>query len=427
MGGGTSVRLDCGINTANKYNKLKVLLVNKFLYPKGGDAISTLTTGNILQAKGHEVVFWGMDHPGNPSYPFQNLFVSQVDYEKKGDFFLIARTATKILYSFEAKNKMAALLETFQPDVIHLNNFAHQISPSILDVIKKYHIPVVMTMHDYKMVCPTYSLLCKGQVCESCSAGRFYHCGTNRCNKGSLYKSLVNVAEMYFHHRLLNIYDKIDVYISPSHFLKGKVEEMGMKGVVFYLPNCVDVTGFEPEFAWQEKSIVFLGRLSHEKGIETLIDAIKEFGDIRLKIIGDGPLKGFLEKKVINENISNIVFLGYLTGRALHNEIRNSMFLVIPSEWYENNPRSVIEAFALGKPAIGARIGGIPELVEDWKTGLTYNSGDTDDLKEKIHLMLKNKEKIPEMGKNARNLAETKYDKTILCKEFVQVVNSLAP
>ena len=385
---------------------MKILLINKFLYPKGGDAISTLTTGRVLRAHGHEVIFWGMDHPDNPSYPFTDLFVFQVDYDGGGGLYSKAKTAMKILYSFEARKKMAALLKKIKPDLVHLNNFAHQIGPAVLDEIKKHGIPTVMTMRDYKMVCPTYSMLCSGKICEKCKNGRFYHCGINRCTKGSLFKSMVNVVEMYLHHRVLHIYDKIDHYISPSRFLKNKVGEMGLKGEVAYLPNCVDVGGFEPGYEWQERSIVYVGRLSHEKGVKTLIDAVKSFKGVRLKIIGDGPLKADLEEKVKNENIGNVVFLGYRTGQDLHDQIRNSMFLAIPSEWYENNPRTVIEAFALGKPVVGARIGGIPELVRDWENGLTHTSGDVNDLREKINLMLDNSDKIPEMGKAAREYVE---------------------
>ncbi len=180
---------------------MKILLINKFLYPKGGDAISTLTTGKILVVHGHDVVFWGMNHPDNPPYPYQDCFVSQIDYDSSHGIWHKAVSASKILYSFEARGKISALLEKIQPDIVHLNNFAHQISPSVLDAIKRHKIPVVMTMRDYKMVCPAYSMLCKGKVCEKCRDGRFYHCGINRCTKGSLFKSLVNVAEMYLHHR----------------------------------------------------------------------------------------------------------------------------------------------------------------------------------------------------------------------------------
>ncbi len=405
---------------------MKILLINKFLYPKGGDAISTLTTGKILEAHGHEVAFWGMDHPDNPVYPYRDYFISQVDYEGSGGFSVKARTAINILYSFEAKKKMAALLKNFQPDMVHLNNFAHQISPSILDVIKKYQIPVVMTMRDYKMVCPTYSMLCKGEICEKCTDGQFYHCGVNRCTKDSLFKSLVNVAEMYLHHRVLHIYDKIDLYISPSQFLKDKVREMGLKGEVAYLSNCVNLEGFKPAFEPRESSMVYVGRLSHEKGVETLIDAAKGIADVRLKIIGDGPLKGYLEEKVRNSNISNVEFLGYRTGPDLHDEIRNSMFLVIPSELYENNPRTVIEAFALGKPVVGARIGGIPELVRDWDTGLCFQSGDVEDLKKKLRLLLEHKDRLEKMGRTAREYVEQHLNSDIYYTQLMNIYERVA-
>jgi glycosyltransferase involved in cell wall biosynthesis len=349
-----------------------------------------------------------------------------VDYDSSGGPANGARAAMNILYSFEAKKKMAALLEKTKPDLVHVNNFAHQISPSILDEIKKHRLPSVMTMHDYKMVCPTYSMLLNGKPCEKCRGGRFYQCATNRCTKGSLAKSLINVAEMYLHHRILHIYDKIDVYISPSRFLKNKVEEMGLKGEMYYLPNCVDITGFDPSFEWQEQSIVYVGRLSHEKGIQTLVNAVKGMNDIRLKIIGDGPLKNDLENQVTSEQINNVDFCGYKTGQDLHDEIRKAMFLVIPSEWYENNPRTVIEAFALGKPAVGARIGGIPELVRDWETGLTYESGNADDLREKIELMLENDNKISEMGRNARQYVEQELNSEVHYQRLMDIYKQAA-
>jgi glycosyltransferase involved in cell wall biosynthesis len=332
--------------------------------------------------------------------------VSNTDYNDGGGLKDKAKAAWNILYSFEAKKNIAFLLDRVQSEIVHLNNFAHQISPSILDVIKKRNIPVVMTMRDYKMVCPCYTLLTNGHICEKCAHGRYYHCGLNRCTKGSLSKSLINVVEMYLHHKILHIYDKIDVYISPSLFLMNKVKEIGFKHEVVHLPNCVDVSGFRPDYSWQNKSIVYVGRLSHEKGIATLIDAVKLLPEVRLKIIGDGPLKAQLEAKVETEQISNVFFLGYRTGDQFHDEIRSAMFLVIPSEWYENNPRTVIEAFALGKPVVGARIGGIPELVRDWETGLTYESGNAGDLKEKIVLLLANRQRLSEMGENARAFVE---------------------
>ncbi|KKO19435.1 MAG: hypothetical protein BROFUL_01850 [Candidatus Brocadia fulgida] len=385
---------------------MKILLINKSLYPKGGDAISTITTGNLLYSKGHEVMFWGMAHPLNPEYPYKDCFVSCIDFNDPGTVKNQIKMAVNMLYSFEAKKNIEKLMKIERPDIVHLNNFAHQISPSILHVFKKYKIPVVMTMRDYKLICPTYTMVLNDKPCERCRNGRYYQCSINKCTKNSLLKSLLNTMEMYLHHNIMHIYDLIDVYISPSKFLKSKCEEMGFKGKIVYLPNFVRVEDFNPQYDWLESSIVYFGRLSEEKGLFTLIEAVKDIQGITLKIIGEGPLRERLELEVRNSGIRNIEFLGYKGGKELKEEIRKAMFVVYPSEWYENNPRSIIEGFALGKPALGARIGGIPELVKDNETGVTFESGNGEDLKAKIEYLRKNPNKIVEMGKTARVFVE---------------------
>lgn len=402
---------------------MKILLINKFLYPKGGDAISTLTTANILKKRGHQAVLWGMTHPDNPPYPYEDYFIDNVDYESGAGLFKKSITALNILYSFEAKRKIEPLMSEFKPDIVHLNNFAHQISPSILDTIKRHKIPVVMTMHDFKLVCPAYSLLSNGKPCEKCKNGAFYCCGLNRCTKNSRFKSLINVAEMYLHHNILHIYDKIDLFIAPSSFMQTKVREMGMKGRVEHLSNCIDADQFKPVFDWEENSIVYLGRLSHEKGIKTLIESVKGL-DVKLKIIGSGPSRKELTEKVQSEMIPNVRFLGYKSGQELHREIQKSKFLVIPSECYENNPLTVIEAFALGKPVVGARIGGITELVKDGKTGVTFTSGDPAELGDTIRKLISDPESIPEMGKTARKFVETQLNADLYYEKLISLYKS---
>lgn len=388
---------------------MKILLINKFLYPKGGDALSTLATAGLLSAKGHQVMLWGMSHPLNPEYPYKQYFVSRVDFERPGGALRQIKTAGNLLYSREAKEKIERLVKKERPDIAHLNNFAHQISPSILHIFKRYHIPVVMTMHDYKLVCPSYSMLSKGRVCELCKNGRYYHCFREGCVKDSRVKSLLNTIEMYLHHRILRIYDLIDVFIAPSRFLMSKCAEMGLKGRVVYLPNFVSLEEYQPQYTGQENAIVYFGRLSEEKGLETLLEAMRGL-KATLKVIGEGPLTEGLKLKVNSQNLANIHFLGYKSGEGLREEIRKAMLVVLPSEWYENNPRSVIEAFALGKPVVGARIGGIPELVKDNQTGLTFAGGDAEDLKAKIARLLNSPAEIERMGRNARRFVEEEFN-----------------
>lgn len=384
---------------------MTILLVNKFLYPRGGDATSLLFTGALLAKKGHDVFYWGMQHPANPVYPYQDYFVSHIDYERTSSLPQKCKAIGTILYSFEAKQKFTALIQKIKPDIIHLQNFAHQISPSILDVVARYNVPTVMVMCDYKMVCPVYTLLRDGVPCERCRGKRFYHCFLNRCAKRSFSKSLVSMLEMYLHHAILHIYKHIDMFIAPSVFLKNKVVEMGFTLPVAQVYHAIDYRGYTPQYSSSGKTICYFGRLSAEKGLVTLLDAMKGL-DAQLIIVGDGPLKATLEEKIRAEKITTVTLAGHKTGEALKDIIRNSRFVILPSEWYENNPISVLEAFALGKPVIGARIGGIPELVIEGRTGLLFTPGDAQDLGAHIISLMRRPQDIETFGRNARSFLE---------------------
>jgi glycosyltransferase involved in cell wall biosynthesis len=346
-----------------------------------------------------------MHHSQNITSPFSKYFVSNVDFDAGKSFAKKLKFATKILYSIEAKRKLETLLNDEKPGIAHLHKIPHQISPSIIHILRKRNIPIVMTLHDYKMVCASYRLLTNGKVCEQCSEGKYYWCFINRCAKNSYIKSALNVMEMYLHHKLLHMYDLVDVFISPSKFLKRKMEEMGFKKRIEYLPNFVNTDEYVPAFDYKEKAIYYAGRLSDEKGLSALIEAAKGV-DVKLRIMGDGPLREELEKRKGDKTY----FTGHLPRQKLKNLARQSMAMVIPSEWCENNPRSLIEAFALGKPVIGARIGGIPELIKDGETGLTFESGSVPDLKRKLNrLVSMSKREIRDMGKAARRLVEEEF------------------
>ncbi len=388
---------------------MKILLVNKYLYPKGGAEKVTMSTGELLEKRGHQVLFWGMSHPKNPEYSTAPYFTDGIDYHNSGGIIDKIKVASKLLYSFEAKKKVERLILAEKPDIAHLHNFAHQLSTSILDVFKKYDIPVVMTLHDYKVVCPTYSMLCMGKPCEKCSKGKYYWCFLRKCTKGSYAKSLLNSVEMYLHHTVLNSYNKVDVFAPVSAFLKEKVAEMGLKGKLVQLPNFIDANDYEPAFASDGRSIVYFGRLSKEKGILTLIKAVEGL-NVELNIIGTGPQREELEEVVSNKKMKNVHFLGFKNGNELNNLLNKSMFIVVPSEWYENYPLAIVEAFALGKPVIGARIGGIPELVKDQERGLLFTPGNAEELRKKIEELLGSSDSVVSMGKAARQFVETELN-----------------
>jgi glycosyltransferase involved in cell wall biosynthesis len=384
---------------------MRVLLANKYFFNKGGAETYLFSVANLLKKHGHQVDFFSMQHSKNFSTPSQKYFVKYWDNQNHSLLNIIA-ASTRLLYSYEAKQKINQLLKDCQPDIVHLNNIYHQLSPSIIHTLKKARIPMVMTIHDLKLVCPAYSMFVNEEVCESCKNKRFYFCTVKKCVKNSRLKSLLGTLEMYLHHSFLHIYNLINIFISPSQFIKNKLIECGFKGNIVHLPNFVLLDQFIPDYRWKQPSIVYFGRLMRDKGLITLVDAVKSIDNIELKIIGDGPLKNYLIRKIQDENIHNVRLLGYLNGDDLHNEIRDSMFTVVPSELYENNPLAVIEAFALGKPVIGSNIGGIPELVLDNKTGFTFEPGNAEDLRLKIHTLKNNPDLIVQMGINARKFVE---------------------
>jgi glycosyltransferase involved in cell wall biosynthesis len=260
------------------------------------------------------------------------------------------------------------------------------------------------------MVCPVYTMLARDGICERCGNGRFHQCLLKQCAKGSFFRSLVSTVEMYLHRQLLHTDRIVDLFISPSQFLRDKLVEMGFRGTIRHLPNSIDVSRYSPAYTSDEKSIVYFGRLSAEKGLLTLIDAVDGL-PLTCKIIGEGPLRYTLEEQTRQRGIKNLLFLGYMDHEDLRRELSGSMFVVAPSEWYENNPLSVIEAFACGKPVVGARIGGIPELVEHQRSGLLFSPGDVDGLREALMQLLANPDRISDYGRNARARVEEYFSR----------------
>lgn len=402
---------------------MKILLVNKYFYKRGGAETYFFETARLLRQNGHAVEIFSMKHPRNLESVFQQFFVSYIDYDDHS-LSNIIKASSRLLYSVEAKRKIEKLLNR-KPDIVHLNNIYHQISPSIISTIKKFQVPVIMTLHDFKMVCSSYAMLANNRICEACKHGKYYNCFLAKCFKNSRLKSLLGTIEMFLHHKVLKIYDQVDIFISPSKFVKHKLAEMGFKGKIIYLPNFVNIKQFQPQYSWKEEAIVYFGRLQKDKGLITLIDAVKGIDGIKLKIIGEGPIKNELYDKIKMQNIHNVQMLGYMTGEELRHSIRKAMFVVLSSELYENNPLSVLESFALGKPVVGSRIGGIPELVKDNKTGLTFEAGNSLDLRNKIKYLIGNPHLIQEMGKNARRFVESHLNAERYYSSLIDIYDSV--
>lgn len=353
---------------------MKVLLVNKFHYKKGGSETYYFTLAEALQSKGHEVIFFAMqDDEKNISCEQEKYFVSNSSV--KGGMKSKLNMVLHIAYSKEAYKKMRSLLEAEQPDLVILNLVHKQITLSIVDAIKEYNpkLPIFWTMHDLIAVCPSYTMLDgEGNICEKCLQGSFKPCVQNCCIKGSKMMSILSKYEADYI-RKKKWYDRIDLFICPSEFYRKKLAEAKFTtSPIVTMRNPLPLNIEYSINAQPEDYVLYFGRLAKEKGVKTLIDASVKAG-CRLVILGTGPIEE--ELKEYAKKLPNIDFKGFQTGETLTKYIKNSKCVVLPSEWYENGPYSAMEAMALGKPLIVSNNGGLPELVEDGKNGYIYQSG----------------------------------------------------
>lgn len=356
---------------------MRILLSNKFYYRRGGDCIYMLNLEQLLKAHGHEVAVFAMDYPENIDTPWRKYFPQNMSK-------LMA--LTRPFGSREVRRKFSKLLDDFRPDVVHLNNIHTQLSPVIAELAHIRGIRVVWTLHDYKLLCPRYDCLCDGKtVCEQCFNGDKTPCRTYRCMKGSRLASEVGYREAVMWNRE-RLEACTDLFICPSRFMAEKMAQGSFrKDKLKVLCNFIDVEKCRKDDYSKDDYYCYVGRLSHEKGVATLIEAAARL-PYRLKVIGGGPLLEQL--KIKNEQLKgNVEFLGFKQWNEIKEIAGRARFTVIPSEWYENNPLSVIEAECIGTPVLGARIGGIPELIVEGASGMTFESGNAEDLTEKIKAM----------------------------------------
>ena len=387
---------------------MKILMVNKFFYINGGSETYYFALKRKLEKEGHIVIDFSMKDKKNFESKYADYFVDNVDYSGSTSLINKLKMGINIIYSQEAKRKFEELVIKTKPDIVHLHIFQHQLSPSILDVCKKYNLPTVYTAHDLKMVCLNYKMMHHGHVCEDCKDGHMYHCALNKCVKDSFSKSCINTVEGYLH-KWRKSYDAIDYIITPSEFYKTKFEEFGVQpNRLVHIPNFLDrevptVNDRED----QEKYYLYFGRLSEEKGILTLIKAIENV-NANLYIVGSGPLRGEIERYISSRELYNIKLLGFKSGQELIDIVGNARAVVLPSEWYENGPYSAIEALQVGRPIIGANIGGIPELVR--KNGELFTSGCIEELSGCINKFEKiSRARYDQMKKDSFDMFEECY------------------
>jgi glycosyltransferase involved in cell wall biosynthesis len=356
----------------------QLLSINTYHYPKGGSEMVYFAHAALMERHGWTNSFYAMHHKENLPCVDSRYFAEHISFGASAPLREKAAAAARIIYSREARAKLARLIDTRRIDVAHVHNIYHHLSPSVLVELKRRGIPLVMTVHDLKLACPAYTMRNGSGVCERCKGGRVWNVAIHRCIKGSAALSGLIMVESAIH-KALRIYARhIDRIVTPSAFYREKLIEWGWPP-----DKLVHIRNFVPDAPPPAATpggdhVLYFGRLTPEKGIATLIKAAAA-SSIPVRIAGTGPQEA--ELRALAKSLgAPAIFAGFLKGDALWAEVDAARAVVLPSEWYENSPMSVVEAFQRGKPLVGARIGGIPELIEEGRTGWSFRAGDVADL-----------------------------------------------
>ncbi len=398
---------------------MKILNINKFHYIAGGAERFYFELSRLLEKKGNTVIPFAMKHEKNFKTKYDKYFVSKIQTEKSTNIWQSIRTASRFFWSCEAKRKIKKLIKKEKPEVAFLHNFYHQISPSILSVLKKNKIKTVLVAHDYGLLSPNKNMFVRGKVYDKICGHKFLRCISDRCVRNSFSASLISGLETWWHHSVLNVYRKnIDMVICPSKFMYTKFVQAGWdEKRLIHLPYFINPLNKNIKKDFNEKYVLYFGRLSTEKGIDVLINTMQHLPNVNLKIIGSGPEEEKIKLQIESYHLDNVELLGYKSGEELSSYISNSSFIVVPSKWYENYPLSILESYSLGVPALVSNMGGLPEIILN--KGFLFNISNEKDLINKIEYLWKNSRVVQKEGEKVKkfvlnNNNPVEYYKTLI-------------
>ncbi len=414
---------------------MRILMVNKFLYPNGGSETYIFRLGEMLHRQGHEVQYFGMEHAGRIVGNRVDSYTADMDFH--GSRLSKLTYPFKIIYSREARAKIRLVLEDFNPDAVHLNNINFQLTPSVIDEIRDYEkkrgrlVRILYTAHDYQWVCPNHMLRIpeSGQICDACTYGNFRPCTANRCIHGSRLRSILGTMEAKFYARR-GTYEQVDTIICPSAFMNRMLSRNPLfKEKTVTLHNFMETEmlqggNADAREADQAGYVLYFGRYSQEKGILTLLSACRQLPEIPFVFAGKGELE-----EMVNA-VPNVENKGFLTGQTLQQVIAGAQFVVFPSEWYENCPFSVVEAQALGVPVLASDLGGTPELLclkEGSQTGELFRGGDADSLTEAIHRLWQSPDTCQSYSAHTRAWMEHFDSLESYCDKLVKLYQGKKP
>jgi len=406
---------------------MRILLVNTRHFRAGGDSTYTFNLADLLSSKGHVVAFFAMQDKRNIFDPNADIFVSHIDFRelnKNKNLLTGLRIMRRVIYSTEARKKFRQLLERFHPDIIHLQNIHAHITPSIIFEAKKRSLPVVWTLHDYKLVCPNSHFLidAKGEICEACSRNFYYKAIFKRCKKDSILASAMAAVEASAHH-IMGLRNMVDFFLAPSAFLRNKlIDRRFSPGKVKHLPLFVPDNMFNKGNK-NKNYLLFLGKIEPIKGIFPLLNACKQAPEINLVIAG--LVREPLASQLLKMLPPNAKYVGMKRGNELRRLLFESSAVVLPSLWYENQPFSIIESFAAGKPVITSDLGGMTELINNSKGGLLVPPGDVQALAEAMEWIATHAKQANQMGQAAREYAMREHSSQKHYERLMQIYMSV--
>jgi glycosyltransferase involved in cell wall biosynthesis len=390
---------------------MNILMANWTWYPSGGDWTYIDSVCKMYEKQGHHIIPFSVKNEKNFPTPYDRYFLDPVNYKQyyhKKPIISGINTALKSIYSVEAKKKLKLLLNENKVDLVQLNSISNYHTPSIIPVIKKAKIPIVWRILDYRLICPNSTLYVDGQVCTACFNNQFYNCIVNKCKKKSLLASSLLAIENYTY-AMFPLHKQVDLFLFQSEFTRDMFVKFGYdKNKTHIIENPYESNQVEPKYKG-ENYILYFGRIEKEKGIYTLLDAMKLLPDHQLKIVGNGNELDSSIAYASKESIHNVEFLGPKWNKELDPIIRDCEFVIIPSEWHEPSPYVALQSFSFGKPVIASKMGGLNDLIEENVNGLFFKPGNALDLSNKIDSLINNKQLIQTMGENARHILNTKY------------------
>ncbi len=409
---------------------MNILLINKSYQTKGGVERHILDLQRLLEQNGHRVLIFATRDNNTISNPFIKYFPKYHDFSKNSSFWTNLKSIFSFFINFEATRNLKKLIKENKIDIAHIHNIYHHLSPAILKVLKNNNIPIVMTLHDYKLICPNYSLFDfqKNKICEKCKNRNYFNCYKNRCIQNSGIKSLIATFEMYFQQKFFSYSKLVDTFIAPSKFIKNKFLEFNFPNKnIEQIYNFTEINNDSPEI---KDYFLFFGRLSKEKGLKEFIEILPNLKrDFNFYIAGSGPEEENLKKLVKNLNLDDkIRFLGFF-GNNKQNElntlISEAQFVVVPSIWYENCSLSILESMAKEKFVFATNTGGSSELINNYKTGILFDIKNTKDTIDKFNKILDNKELIKEISINAKQSIEQEFNSDIYYQKLINIYNKV--